>query len=131
MSGERSSIFWVFDMNERELWNYFVEHALVHTHPFDRDFIWIAQADFQPIKQYFLKEFNPFHAEKSFRSRGYFRHIHILDQGEYIFAHKDIGNFLRFFPLGLFHLMLDFLPYVIIACVKRKSFDAIFARPQN
>jgi hypothetical protein len=118
-------------MSEAELWDYLVEHHATLAKPFDRDFIWITKADFQPIKSHFSKEFNPFHEEESLRSSGYLSHIHILDQGDYIFAHKDMGNLRRFFPLGLLHFFLDVLPYTAFALIKRKSLAMICARPEN
>lgn len=117
-------------MTEAELWEYFLKHQVTRSRPFDRDFIWIAKADFPPIQDYFSKEFNLFHSEKSFRSKGLFSHIHILDQGEYIFAHKDIGNLRRFFPLGLLHLFFDVIPYAAFALIQRKSFNELFTRAE-
>ena len=117
-------------MSEKELWEYFWNKRVAHTKPFDRDFVWISKKDFEPVAPYFKKEFNILHAGKSLRSPAYIFHIHAIDQGEYVFAHRDIGNIARFFPLGLLHLIFDVIPYVIWTTVRGISMASVIERPQ-
>lgn len=116
-------------MTEKELWSYFLDKKIVSSHPFDRDFVWIRKEDFVPIRHYLVKEFNIMHSGQSFRSKGYLSHIHVVDQGEFVFVHPDTGNLARFLPLGLVHLVVDVIPYLAFALIKRKSFKVLFACP--
>ena len=118
-------------MNEKELWDYFWEKKVAHSKPFDRDFVWILKKDFDTVAKYFVKEFNILHPDVSFRSLGYIFHVHAIDQGEYVFAHQDIGNLARFFPLGLLHLIFDVIPYVIWTRVKGISMASVIERPRQ
>ena len=117
-------------MTEKELWRYFWDKKIAHAKPFDRDFVWVTKKDFESITQYFRKEFNILHAGKSMRSRAYIFHIHAIDQGEYVFAHRDIGNVARFFPLGILHLVFDVIPYFVWTTIKGISMNSIITRPQ-
>lgn len=117
-------------MNEKELWHYFWNKKVLHSKPLDRDFLWIKKEDFQPIKSNFSKEYNILQTGDSFRSQGYLRHIHVIDQGEYMLAHRDIGNVARFLPLGLIHFFFDVAPYMAFALVKGVHLKSIFTPPQ-
>ena len=117
-------------MSETELWKYFLDSKVSLSRPFDRNLIWITKEDFEPVKKYFVKEFNIFHRGKSFRSQNYFSHIHVIEQGEYVLVHHDMGNVAKFLPLGIIHLFVDVLPYVVLARVKGVPFLSIFSRPK-
>lgn len=117
-------------MREKDLWEYFLDKQVSLSRPFDRKLVWIAREDFQPVSEYFIKEFNVLHPGRSYRSRGYLTHIHVIQQGEYVLAHHDMGNLARFFPLGVLHLFLDVIPYVVLAQIKGVPFRSIFTRPQ-
>jgi|GEM_PF-1606713 len=118
-------------MNEKELWKYFWDRKICHSRPLDRDFIWITKEDFRPVRRYFVSEFNFFHYKKeSLRSQGLLFHIHVIEQGDYLFVHKDTGNVARFFPLGLIHLICDVVPYFVFAKIKRVEMKSIFVRPE-
>lgn len=121
----------IMKMNEKELWNYFLDRKVYLSTPLDRKLVWVAQQDFQTVRDYFIKDFNILHPDRSFRSRGYLSHIHVIEQGEYVLVHHDIGNLARFLPLGILHLFFDVIPYVILAGIKRVSFYSFFTPPQR
>lgn len=105
-------------MTEKELWKYISKKKIARTKPFDKDFVWISKENFANIKQFFVQEKNFFHQGKSYRSKAWIRHIHIVDQGDYFFAHKDTGNPTAFFPLALLHLIFDLIPFMIFLTIK-------------
>jgi len=117
-------------MSEKELWNYLWDKKVTHSRPFDRDFIWIQKGDFDAVERHFIEETNLIHPEKSMRSRALVRHIHAVAQGDYVFIHKDTGNLVRFFPLGLVHIAFDVAPYFLYARYKRLPMQKIFLRPR-
>ena len=117
-------------MTEKELWNYFWNKKAFHAKPLDRDFVWISQGDFESVEPYFIKEFNVLHRGRSFRSKGYWSHIHAVIQDDFVLAHIDTGNLARFFPLGLVHFACDVLPYLVYAKFKKVSLRSIFLRPK-
>lgn len=117
-------------MNEKALWKYFLDNQVSASKPFDRRFVWIEKENFEPVQIYFTKEFNILHPDKSYRSQGYFLHIQAIDQGEYVFVHRDVGNLAKFWPLGIIHLFVDVVPYIILAWVKGVPFRSLFSRPQ-
>jgi hypothetical protein len=118
-------------MQQRELWAYFLDKSTHRSKPFDRSFVWVTKKDFESVAGYFIEEFNILHLDtKSFRTRKYFLHIHAIEQGEYIFVHRDFGNVAYFLPLGVIHLFVDVIPYFVFARVKGVPFRSIFTRPQ-
>lgn len=118
-------------MTEKQLWEYFSAKKVAFAKPFDRDFVWIRKADFQSVKESFVKEFNFMHRGDSFRSRGLISHIHAVDQEDYMFVHPDMGNLARFLPLGLIHLFLDVIPYLAFALIKGVSLESLFILPSE
>ncbi len=80
--------------------------------PLDRYFIWVKPADFEAVKNLFKKEYNFSHPTNSYRSRAYFKHIHAVDEGELVCIHQDFGNWTKFPPLIILHLLADVLPYI-------------------
>ncbi len=117
-------------MTEKDLWKYLWDKKVARSKPFDRDLIWVSKEDFWQVKQFFFKEYNILHPDTSYRSKGLFRHLHALDEGEEYEIHKDFGNIARFFPLGIFHLFFDVIPYYILKWVKGVPMDKIFERPR-
>lgn len=118
-------------MNEKELWNYFLDRQVYLSRPLRRKQVWVKREDFEAVKPYFTKEFNIFHPDRSFRSRGYFLHVQCIEQGEFVLAHRDMANHSRFFPLVVFHFVLDVAPYLLLAWYKRVSFSSLFTPPQR
>jgi len=109
-------------MKPEELWKYFLDKKVSYKRHYGRDFLWILKEDFMPMEKYFKKEFNLFHPkEKSFRSEGYFSHIHALYRGDYVFIHKDMGNVARFLPLGILHIFFDLIPLLFFIIINRKE----------
>lgn len=117
-------------MNEKELWNYFLDRQVSLSKPLNRKQVWVKREDFESVKVYFMDDLNILHPGCSFRSRGYFLHLQCIEQGEYVLVHRDMANHARFFPLIVFHFLLDVLPYMLLAWWKRVSFYSIFTRPQ-
>ncbi len=117
-------------IKDAELWNYFKSKSVANSHPFDRDSLWVLDTDFQTVKHNLQGEYNILHPGKSFRSNGFFRHIHAVCQGDYVFIHRDTGNMKRFLPLRILHFFLDVLPYILFALFKRKSLIDIFDPPK-
>ena len=116
-------------MTENELWPYIWKKKVAYTKPFDRDFVWILKKDFVTMENFFSKELNILHPGVSYRSGGYISHIHAIDQGEYVFAHRDIGNLAKFFPLGVLHLVFDVIPYMIWTKTKGISLESTTVCP--
>ena len=108
-------------MKHKDLWGYFWKTKVAYIKPFDRYFIWVKKEDFEKVSNSFIKDFNPRHKDKSFRSNSYFFHIHAIDQDEYILLHKDFGNLDKFWPLAIIHILVDFLPYIIFTRIKGVS----------
>ena len=82
------------------------------------------------MRKYFIKDFNILHSGKSYRSYGIFKHIHIVDEGEYMFVHQDYENLARFLPLAILHFFCDVLPYIILAFAKQVPLEALFRKPE-
>ncbi|MFA6536203.1 MAG: hypothetical protein WC250_03785 [Candidatus Paceibacterota bacterium] len=118
-------------MSEKEIWQYCWDRKVSHSRPLDRDFIWVTKEDFSSVENHFTKDINFLHYGKSQRSRGLFFHLHAVVQDDHVFIHRDNGNLARFLPLGLIHLLLDVVPYVIFSQVKRVPMRLIFARPKT
>ncbi len=116
-------------MNEKELWNHFLTKQVYIAQPLHHKLVWVKRHDFENVKSSFVEDFNIFHIGRSFRSREYLLHIHCIDQGEYVLVHRDTGNIARFLPLGIIHFFFDVLPYVILALIKRVSFNSFFKLP--
>ena len=122
-------------MNEKELWNYFLEKQVCVSKTLRHTLIWVEKKDFDAVRDSFVQDFNLIHAGRSYRSRGYLLHLHCVEQGDHVLAHRDIANITRFFPFGFFafgiiHLLFDVLPYVILAFIKRVSFRSFFTLPR-
>lgn len=105
----------------QKLWEDIYLKKIAKTHPFDRDFIWLKKEDFEKFKIYFTEDYNPLHKGKSYRSNNYFKHLHAVEQGHFIFIHFDHGNYKKFFLLLLIHFFIDVIPYFIFCLVKRKK----------
>jgi hypothetical protein len=118
-------------MNQKDLWEYFLERKVHIAQPLERKLIWVPRQDFDAVQHYFIKEINILHPGRSWRSHGLFFHIQVIEQGEYVHVHHDTGNPARFLPLGIIHLFVDVVPYVILARVKRVSFYSLFTPPQR
>jgi hypothetical protein len=118
-------------MTEKELWNYFLDKQVHLSKPLRRKLVWIKSEDFYMVKSYFIQDFNILHPDRSFRSYGYFWHIHCIEQGEYVQVHRDTGNLAQFFPLGIIHFFFDVVPYVLLAWFKRVSFLSLFTHPHR
>lgn len=117
-------------MNEKELWNYFLDRSVCTSHTLRHTLVWVKKDDFDSVKDSFTQEFNILHDGPSYRSRGYFLHIHCVVQDDHVLVHRDIANVARFLPLGIIHFFFDVLPYVILARVKRVSFQSFFTMPR-
>jgi len=118
------------NMNDNELWDYVLKHKFKMTRPFDRDFIWISKSDFSLIKKFLHREWNFLHSGASYRSANLLLHIHAVEQGDFVFFHKDIGNFRRCILLGAIHLFLDVFPYLVFALWNRQKLSTIFTLRQ-
>lgn len=118
-------------MPQKELWLYFVERQVYSSRPLERTLVWIHKDDFKPVRHHFKKDFNIFHRDRSYRSQNLLVHIHCIDQGEYILAHRDTGNLSRFLPFAVLHFVLDVVPYVVLARIKRVSFHSFFTLPNR
>lgn len=118
-------------MNTQQIWDYLYSNKVAISHPFDRDFIWVTKQKFQEIATYFMKEYNPMHKEKSYRSGAYFKHIHAVEKDQYIFVHFDHGNPRKFPPIVILHFFIDVMPYFIFCFLKRVRFDYYFVPPLN
>ena len=116
-------------MTNAKLWEYFWNKKIAHTHPLGKDFIWVSKEDFQTVEKYFTKEYNIFYPGISMRSRGYWKHVHAVEQDDCVFVHQDIGNFVRFPLLGIVHFFVDMMPYLIFVCIKRIPLHSLFVRP--
>ena len=114
------------EMNQEQIWQYALDKKIAFSHPFDRDFVWIKKNDFNKIKKHFRKEYNFLHPGKSFRTSAYLKHIHAVEQSEYVFIHFDFGNSTRFWPLVVFHFLADVLPYFLFCLIKRKPLNFYF-----
>lgn len=119
-------------MREKELWDYLWTKKAFHTKPLGRDFLWVHKSDFGSVERYFVSEFNIFHKSgESMRSRGYFKHIHAVHQGDHVFIHQDTGNIARFFPLGIVHLFADVLPFLLFEWRSHIPKEHLYYRPQQ
>ncbi|HVY72850.1 MAG TPA: hypothetical protein VG984_02280 [Candidatus Paceibacterota bacterium] len=118
-------------MREKELWLYFVERQVYSSRPLERTLVWVHRDDFTPVEHHFKKDFNIFHRGRSYRSKGFLMHIHCIDQGEYILAHRDMGNLSRFLPFAVLHFVFDVAPYMALAWIKRVSFQSFFTLPHR
>jgi hypothetical protein len=118
-------------MKEKELWKYFWDNQVAYAKPFDRDLLWVSKEAFNSVEEHFVKEFNIFQPNGSYRSRrGYLFHIHVIDQDEYVVVHQDVGNVATFLPLGIIHLFFDLIPIVVYARIKKVPMNSFFTRPQ-
>jgi len=111
---------------EIDIWNYFKENSLTSKKPFDREFVWIDKHTFSKRKSLFKEDLNLLHSGRSYRSGGLLRHIHAVEQGDIIFVHCDFGNVSRSLILGVFHLFLDVIPYIIFSAVTGQKLKDVF-----
>jgi hypothetical protein len=118
-------------MTEKELWSYFLDKQVYLSKPLHRTLVWVKTEDFDNVRSLFKKEYNFLHPGRSFRSKGYLLHLHVIEQGEYALIHRDTANVARFFPFAIIHFFFDVLPYVLLAWWKRISFYSIFTPPQR
>lgn len=118
-------------MSDRDIWEYFVERSVSRTRMLARDIVWVTRDDFRAVERHFFKDINIFHPRKSYRSRRLFRHLHAIEQGEYVLVHRDTGNLSLFPPLGVVHLIFDVLPHAFVARRKRVPMRALFSRPEQ
>jgi hypothetical protein len=95
---------------EQVLWDYFWSKRVAESKFLSRYWIWVNRRDFDVMRSSFNKEYNVIHPGKSYRSNGYWKHIHGTDEGEYFCLHQDTGNMSKFFVLGIIHLILDVIP---------------------
>jgi hypothetical protein len=116
-------------MTEKEIWKYVLDKKVASRKILGKDHFWILKKDFEAVKNNFAREFNPFNPGRSLRSREYFLHIHAIEQGDYVFVHKDLGNVARFFPLGLIHLFVNVIPFFIYILIKRTSLKSAITCP--
>ena len=105
-------------MKENELWDNFWSRKVAKTKILGRYLIWVHKKEFNKFRKYFKKEYNFIHPGKSFRSSSYFKHIHAVEEGNYFCIHYDLGNIMKFFPLGILHLFFDVLPSCAFCYIK-------------
>jgi hypothetical protein len=118
-------------MHEKELWQYLWDRRSFDARPLDRDFVWVTREQFARVEQHFHPEFHFKYRGRSFRTRGYFFHLHAIRQDELVFVHRDFGNFARFLPLGILHIVFDVLPFAFLMLRRRQSLDAVTAAPER
>jgi len=116
-------------MNTQQIWKYFLSKKVAETFPFGRHFMWVKKEDFMKIRNMFQKEPNAFHKGSSYRAGLCLKHVHAVDQGNYLFIHLDYGNHKKFLPLVLIHFFVDVLPYFILCSLKRKKLNHYFYFP--
>jgi len=117
-------------MKEEGLWQYFWSKKEIISKPFDRYFIWVTRNDFETARSLFTSEYNLFHP-KSYRSSGYIRHVHAIDEGDYFCIHKDVGNWKRFSPLLIIHFLVDVLPCMIFCFFKKIPIESLTVPPKD
>lgn len=111
-------------MTWREIISFVDEMSVRREHPFDRDHYWISKEAFESIKSQFKSEVNWIHQGKSYRSKHVMRHVHAIDQGAFVFVHRDNINptrHLALFPLLPVHICVDLVPFLVYCVIKRKN----------
>ena len=116
-------------MTYDELWKDCEKHAIVSLHPYDRTFLWVSHEYFALVEAEFERSRNWFHPGNNYRSKHDWKHIHAIEQDEYVHLHTDTGNLTTSFFSLLVHLYYYVLPYWWYSIKMRKQLWKLFLLP--
>lgn len=84
-----------------------------------KEFIIISPKKFQKFKKYFKNGKNIFHKKYlSYRTDGWFKHLHAKVYKNKVDIHYDHGNLDKCILLWIIHFFVDYIPYQIFLIKK-------------
>ncbi len=108
-------------MPASELFTKLSRHSIETKIFFSKDFITVPVSDFKKYQTFFTNSYNIMNTSKNYRSKHWFSHIHAVTDGDFVQFHLDKGNYSIFWPLYIFHLLLDVFPFLIICLVQFRN----------
>jgi hypothetical protein len=113
------------DRNDTRLWEFFDKNAIARRRFFLWEFVWIGCEHADEVRMMTTEERTPFH-KRSLRGSSLMKHVHVIDTGEWLVAHCDLGgNPSRHKLLTVSHFIVDVVPAFILsfACFGRSPFS--------
>jgi len=98
-------------MSAERLYELLYQQAKPKHRFFGRRHFELAYQDFKALEVHFKKSRNILNRYENFRTRHWFRHIHVMRIGEVIEFHLDYANPDKGIMMAMTHFVVDVVPY--------------------
>jgi len=105
---------------QEKIFEFLKKRAIRINYFFGRGLVLISKIDFNKQKKWFEPSAN-LNGHKNYRTKRFFKHIHAIENRNYVEIHYDYGNFGMNLFLVFIHLIYDMIPYFTYHFIKWKK----------